>query len=88
MTSSHQGCSQRGLALQPLLRQGFRTAIQVLLSLRHFGGCTSTNPVENVFAMKPPSSDTESLRDQQAAQICTTDGLFVAADKRRDLEGR
>src|ERR671913_1603268 len=33
MTSNHHGCSQRGLALQPLLRQGFRTAIQVLLSV-------------------------------------------------------
>src|SRR3989442_2712006 len=28
MTSSHHGCSQRGLVLQPLLRHGFRTAIQ------------------------------------------------------------
>src|SRR5690349_2804056 len=33
MTSNHHGCSQRGLDLQPLLRQGFRTAIQVLLSV-------------------------------------------------------
>src|SRR4051812_41082725 len=27
LTSSHHGCAQRGLALQPLLRQRFRTAI-------------------------------------------------------------
>src|SRR5881628_1521092 len=32
MTSSHHGCAQRGLALQPLLPHCFRTAIQVLLS--------------------------------------------------------
>src|SRR2546425_12493290 len=31
ITSSHHGCSQRGLVLQPLLRHGFRTAIRVLL---------------------------------------------------------
>src|SRR5262245_43802928 len=33
MTSNHHGCSQRGHVLQPLLRQGFRTAIRVLLSV-------------------------------------------------------
>ena len=33
MTVIQIGCSQRGLDLQPLLRQGFRTAIRVLLSV-------------------------------------------------------
>lgn len=38
--------------------------------------------------MKPPSSNAEALRDQQAAQIRTTNGLFVTADEFRHLECR
>jgi hypothetical protein len=38
----------------------------------------SMNPVEDVFAIEPPSSNAESLRDQQAAQVCAPDG-----DRRR-----
>ena len=36
--------------------------------------------------MKPPSSNAEALRDQQAAQIRATNGLFVTADEFRHLE--
>ena len=36
--------------------------------------------------MKPPSSDAEALRDEQAAQVRATNGLFVTADELRDLE--
>src|SRR5262245_7875317 len=68
MTSSHQGCSQRGLDLQPLLPHGLRTAIRFLLSrLRDSGRCASTQPVEDVVGTEPPSSNAEPLRDHQAA---------------------
>jgi hypothetical protein len=46
----------------------------------------SMNPVEDVFAIEPPSSNAESLRDQQAAQVRATDSLFVTTDKFCDLE--
>src|SRR5215475_4979076 len=74
MMSSHHGCSQRGLVLQPLLRHGLRTAMRVLLSLMN-DSCwrASTNPVEDVFAIEPPSSNAESLRDQEASQVCAPD---------------
>ena len=36
--------------------------------------------------MEPPSSDAEALRDQQAAQVRATNGLFVTADEFRHLE--
>ena len=48
--------------------------------------CSSTNPVEDVCGMKPPSSDAEALRDQQTAQVRATNRLLVAADELRDLE--
>src|SRR5262245_53108853 len=89
MTSSHHGCSQRGLVLQPLLRQVLRTAIRIFLSvMTDGGGCASTNPVEDVVAIEPPSSNAEPLRDQQPAQVRAADSLLVAADEVRYLEGR
>ena len=36
--------------------------------------------------MEPPSSDAEALREQQAARVRATNGLFVAADELRHLE--
>jgi hypothetical protein len=36
--------------------------------------------------MKPPSSNAESLRHQQAAQVRAANGLFVATDELRHLE--
>jgi hypothetical protein len=36
--------------------------------------------------MEPPSSDAESLGDEQPAQIRAADRLFMAADKLGDLE--
>ena len=37
--------------------------------------------------MKPPPSNAEALRLQQAAPVGATYGLFVAADELGDLEG-
>jgi hypothetical protein len=51
-------------------------------------GCASTNPIEDVFAMQPPSPDAESLRDQQSAQVRAPDGFFVTANEAGHLEGR
>lgn len=36
--------------------------------------------------MKPPSSDAEALRDQQAAQVRATNGLFMTPHEFRHLE--
>ena len=36
--------------------------------------------------MEPPSSNAEALGDQQAAQICATNRLFVTADELCDFE--
>mgnify|MGYP001619714564 CR=1 FL=1 len=38
--------------------------------------------------MKPPSADTESLRDEQPTQVRATYGFLMAADERSDLERR
>jgi hypothetical protein len=37
--------------------------------------------------MKPPSSHTEALRDQQAAQVGAPNGFLVTADEFGDFEG-
>jgi len=47
---------------------------------------SSTNPVEDVCGMKPPSSDAEPLRGDQAAEVRASDRLFVAADELGHLE--
>ena len=88
ITSNHQGCSQRGLARQPFCLQIFRTAIRSSFRLRHSRGCSSTNPVEDVCGMEPPSSDAEALRRQETAQVRAANGLLVAADEFGDLERR
>ena len=36
--------------------------------------------------MKPPSSNAEALRDEQAAQVRATNGLFMTPDEFRHLE--
>jgi hypothetical protein len=40
---------------------------------------------EDVFGVKPPSSDTEALRSQQPAPVRTPNSFFVAADEPRHL---
>jgi hypothetical protein len=35
--------------------------------------------------MKPPSANTEALRDEQAAQVRAANGLLVASDELRDF---
>jgi len=49
--------------------------------LRDFRWDSTTNPVEDVVWMKPPSSDAEALRSEQSAPVCATNGLFVTADE-------
>lgn len=81
-----QRCAQRGLASQPLLRQRFEQPYRSSLWLRRFRWCSSTDPVENVLGMEPPSSHAEALRPEQAAQVHAANCLFVAADELRHLE--
>src|SRR2546426_614688 len=54
--------------------------------LRDSRGCSSTNPVEDICRMEPPSSNAEALRDEQAAQVRAANGLLVAADEFRHFE--
>jgi len=54
---------------------------------RSLGRRASTQPVEDVVWMEPPSPDAEALRAQQPAPVRASDGLFVAADERGDLDG-
>jgi hypothetical protein len=53
----------------------------ILLSVTRLSWGSSTNPVEDVFWMKPPASDTEALRAEQSAPVCATNRLFVATDE-------
>src|SRR6185503_7356546 len=47
----------------------FSNSHTLLLSSRDSRRCSSTNSVEDVCWMEPPSSDDEPLRDEQTAQI-------------------
>jgi len=60
----------------------------LLVRLRHSGWCASTNPVQYIGGVKPPSSHAEPLRIQQSAQVRRSNGFFVAADEFGHLERR
>src|SRR5262245_45446795 len=70
-----------------MCRQTFRTAIGAPFRLRDLRWCASTDPVEDVIWVKPPSSDREALRTQQPAPVRTPNSFFVAADEPRHLAG-
>jgi hypothetical protein len=59
----------------------------VQVPLRNLRWCASTDPVEDVIWVKPPSSDAEALRSQQPTPVRTPNGFFVAADEPRHLTG-
>jgi len=54
---------------------------------RDSGRRAARNPVEDVFRVKPPSSDAEALRPQQPTPIRPPNGFFVAANEPRHLAG-
>lgn len=61
--------------------------------LRNLRGCSSTDPIEDICWMEPPSSDAEPLRDEQPAKVRASHRLLVTADelchlKRRDQSVR
>src|SRR5947207_725915 len=54
--------------------------------LRRSRWSASTDPVEDVCGMEPPSSNAEPLRDELPAPVRAAYGLLVAADVPGDLE--